>query len=113
MRVTDAPGIHPTAIVDPRAELEGIVRIGPYSVIGPEVRIGPGAEIGAHVVLEGRVTLGARCRIGHGALIGGEPQDLKFTAGRPPGGGLGGGAVGSGWVARHPGPPRGKRTTPP
>src|SRR5262249_59867104 len=86
-RVTDAPGIHPSAIVDPHAELEAGVRIGPYSVIGPEVRIGAGAEIGAHVVLEGRVTLGARCRIGHGAIIGGEPQDLKFTAGAPPGGG--------------------------
>jgi len=83
--VTDAPGIHSTAIVDPRAELAARVRIGPYSVIGPEVRIGPGAEIGAHVVLEGRVTLGARCRIGHGAIIGGEPQDLKFAAGLPVG----------------------------
>jgi UDP-N-acetylglucosamine acyltransferase len=83
--VADAPGIHPTAIVDPRAELDAGVRIGPYSVVGPEVRVGRDAEIGAHVVLEGRVTLGARCRIGHGAIIGGEPQDLKFKAGLPVG----------------------------
>ena len=79
--MTDGSGLHPTAIVDPRAQVDAGVRIGPYSVIGPEVRIGRDAEIGAHVVLEGPVTLGARCRIGHGAIIGGEPQDLKFKPG--------------------------------
>ena len=83
--MTDASGIHPTAVVDPRAELDRGVRIGPYSVIGAEARIGPEVEIGAHAVLEGRVTLGARCRVGHGAIIGGEPQDLKFRAGLPVG----------------------------
>jgi UDP-N-acetylglucosamine acyltransferase len=77
--------IHPTAIVDSHAELDTGVRVGPYSVIGAGARIGPDAEIGAHVVLEGRVTVGARCRIGHGAIIGGEPQDLKFRAGLPVG----------------------------
>jgi len=74
-------GIHPTAIVDPGAGVGTGVRIGPYSVIGPGARIGPDSEIGAHVVLEGRVTLGARCRVGHGSIIGGEPQDLKFRPG--------------------------------
>lgn len=83
--MTEASRIHPTAVVDARAELEAGVRIGPYSVIGPGVRIGPEAEIGAHAVLEGRVTLGARCRVGHGSIIGGEPQDLKFRDGLPVG----------------------------
>jgi UDP-N-acetylglucosamine acyltransferase len=77
--------VHSTAIVDPRAELDTGVRVGPYSVIGAGARIGRDAEIGAHVVLEGRVTLGTRCRIGHGAIIGGEPQDLKFRDGLPVG----------------------------
>ena len=77
--------IHPTAIVEPGAELAAGVVIGPYSLIGPSVTIGPGSEIGAHVVLEGRVRLGARCRVGHGALIGGVPQDLKFREGLPVG----------------------------
>jgi len=49
------------------------------------VTLGPGSEIGGHVVLEGRVRLGARCRIGHGALIGGVPQDFKFREGLPVG----------------------------
>jgi UDP-N-acetylglucosamine acyltransferase len=77
--------IHPTAIVEPGADLAAGVVVGPYSLIGPSVTIGPGSEIGAHVVLEGRVRLGARCRIGHGALIGGVPQDFKFREGLPVG----------------------------
>src|SRR6266545_76422 len=77
--------IHPTAVVDPRAELASGVSVAPYSIIGPDARIGEGSEIGAHVVLEGRVTIGARCRIGHGAIIGGAPQDLKYRDGVPVG----------------------------
>lgn len=77
--------IHSTAVIDRGAELASDVRVGPYSVIGPEVTIAAGAEIGAHVVLEGRVRIGARCRIGHGTVIGGVPQDLKFRESTPTG----------------------------
>lgn len=77
--------IHPTAIVEPGAEIAAGVVVGPYSLIGALVTLGPGSEIGAHVVLDGRVRLGARCRVGHGALIGGVPQDLKFREGLPVG----------------------------
>jgi UDP-N-acetylglucosamine acyltransferase len=76
-----APGIHPTAIVDPRAELGPGVRVGAYSIIGAEVSLEAGAEIGHHAVLEGRVVVGARARVGHGSLLGGVPQDLKFKPG--------------------------------
>ena len=77
--------IHPTAVVDPKAELAAGVGVGPYSIIGPGVRVGEGTDIGAHVVLEGRVGIGARCRIGHGAIIGGAPQDFKYREGVPVG----------------------------
>jgi UDP-N-acetylglucosamine acyltransferase len=77
--------IHPTAVIDSRAELGTGVSVGPYAVVGPEVRIGEGTEVGAHVVLEGRVEIGARCHIGHGALVGGRPQDLKYRDGVPVG----------------------------
>ena len=83
--MAEAARIHPTAIVDRGADLAAGVVIGPYSLIGPHVMIGPGSEVGAHVVLEGRVRLGARCRIGHGALIGGVPQDQKYREGLPVG----------------------------
>ena len=77
--------IHPTAIVDPGADIGPGVVIGPYSLVGSAVEIGPGSEIGAHVVLEGRVRLGARCRVGHGTLMGGVPQDVKYREGLPVG----------------------------
>ena len=70
--------IHPAAFVDPRARLGADVRVVPGTPIGPEVEVGDGVMIGAHAVLEGRVRLGARCRVGHGAIIGAEPQDLKY-----------------------------------
>lgn len=93
--------IHPTAVIDPRAELAPDVRVGPYSVIGPEVAVGAGAEIGAHVVLEGRVRVGARARVGHGAVIGGAPQDLKYREGTPSGVSLGDDTVVREYVTIH------------
>jgi len=77
--------IHPTAVIDSRAELGPGVSIAPYAVIGPDVRIGEETEVGAHVVLEGRLVVGARCRIGHGAVLGGVPQDFKYHTGIPVG----------------------------
>lgn len=73
-----ATHVHPTAVVDPRAELAEGVEIGPYAVIGAQVTIGPDCWIGPHVVLDGRVTMGAGNRVYPGACIGLEPQDLKY-----------------------------------
>jgi UDP-N-acetylglucosamine acyltransferase len=76
--------IHPTAVIDPRAELASDVEVGPYAVIGPQVQIGPNCWIGPHVVLDGRVSMGRGNRIFPGACIGMAPQDLKY-AGDPTG----------------------------
>ncbi|MEX2220933.1 MAG: acyl-ACP--UDP-N-acetylglucosamine O-acyltransferase [Candidatus Rokuibacteriota bacterium] len=103
--------IHPTAVIEPAAELAGDVRVGPYSVIGPDVTIAAGAEIGAHVVLEGRVRVGARCRVGHGAIIGGLPQDLKFREGTPVGVSLGDDTVVREYVTIHRATHEGHDTT--
>ncbi|MFT3821086.1 MAG: acyl-ACP--UDP-N-acetylglucosamine O-acyltransferase [Rubrivivax sp.] len=70
-------GIHPTAIVDPRAELDGSVAIGPYTVVGPGVRIGAGTTVGAHCVIEGRTTIGEGNRIFQFNSIGAMPQDMS------------------------------------
>ena len=70
--------IHPTAIVDPKAQLGAGVSIGAFCVIGPDVILGPDVKLGHHVVLEGRVELAARVLVGHGTCIGGNPQHLKF-----------------------------------
>jgi UDP-N-acetylglucosamine acyltransferase len=70
--------IHATAVVDDRAEIGEAVEIGPYAVIGPDVRIGDGTRISAHVVIERDTHIGRDCRVHPGAVLGGDPQDLKF-----------------------------------
>ena len=71
--------VHSTAIVDPQAELDATVAVGPYAVIGPKVRIGAGSSVGAHCVLEGRTTIGQGNRIFQFASIGAAPQDKKYA----------------------------------
>jgi UDP-N-acetylglucosamine acyltransferase len=73
--------IHSTALVESGALLSEEVEIGPYTCIGREVAIGPRTVIRSHAVIEGRVRLGADNQIGHGAIIGGLPQDLNFKTG--------------------------------
>ncbi|MBF9264425.1 acyl-ACP--UDP-N-acetylglucosamine O-acyltransferase [Paracidovorax cattleyae] len=71
--------IHPTAIVDPGAELDSSVTVGPYAVIGPKVRIGAGTSVGPHCVIEGRTTIGRDNRIFQFASLGAVPQDKKYA----------------------------------
>jgi UDP-N-acetylglucosamine acyltransferase len=70
--------IHPTAIVDPRAELDHDVEIGPYSIIGPAVKIERGTRIRSHVVVGGNTTLGRNNHVFEFATLGNSPQDLKY-----------------------------------
>ena len=70
--------LHPTALIDPNAELARDVEVGAYSVIGAAVRIGKGTKIHSHVVVEGRTSLGEANVIYPFATIGSAPQDLKY-----------------------------------
>jgi UDP-N-acetylglucosamine acyltransferase len=70
--------IHPTAVIDPRAQLDSSVIVEPYAVIDGPVKIGPETRIGAHTVISGHTTLGARNTIGSFAIIGGPPQDIHY-----------------------------------
>lgn len=70
--------IHPTAIIDPKAELASDVEVGPYTVIGADVRIGSGTRIGAHVVIQGPTTIGANNQIFQFCSLGEAPQDKKY-----------------------------------
>jgi len=70
--------VHPTAIVDPSAELAAGVGVGPYAVIGAGVQIGEGTQIGAHTVIEGPTRIGRDNRIHGHASLGGAPQDMKY-----------------------------------
>jgi UDP-N-acetylglucosamine acyltransferase len=71
-------GVHATAIVDPRAELDSEVEIGAYCVIGSGVKIGKGSKIHSHAVVQGRTTMGAGNVVFPFATIGSAPQDLKY-----------------------------------
>lgn len=74
--------IHPTAIIDPKAQLHESVEVGAYAVIGPC------AVIGAHTVIHpfaqvlGHSTLGQHNVVHSHCVIGGPPQDKKY-AGEP------------------------------
>lgn len=70
--------IHPTAVIDPAAELAATVSVGPYAVIGAGVQVGEGTRIGAHVVLEGPLRIGRDNHIHAHAVLGGAPQDMKY-----------------------------------
>lgn len=70
--------IHPTAIIDPRANLADDVEVGPYSIVGPNTEIGPGTRIGPHVVIGAHTRIGARNTLFQFSSIGEAPQDKKY-----------------------------------
>lgn len=70
--------IHSTAIVDPTAEIHETAFVGACAIVGPRVTIGAHSRIYAHAVVERDTTIGERCQIHYGAVIGGDPQDLKY-----------------------------------
>ena len=74
--------IHPTAVIDPAAQLDTSVSVGPYAVIGPDVRIAANTKVGAHCVIEGATTIGCDNQIFQFASLGAQPQDKKY-AGEP------------------------------
>lgn len=70
--------IHPTAMVEPGAELASDVELGPYSYVGGEVRIHGATRVGDHARVEGRTVIGEGCQIYPFAVVGVAPQDLKY-----------------------------------
>jgi UDP-N-acetylglucosamine acyltransferase len=71
--------IHPTAVIDPQAEIGPNVAIGAYCVIGPQVSIGADCWLQNHVTICGPVKIGARNRFHAFCSIGQQSQDLKYT----------------------------------
>jgi UDP-N-acetylglucosamine acyltransferase len=74
--------VHPSALIDPEAELGQGVVIGPWAIVGPRVRIGDGTEVGPRVLIERDTVLGEDCRISNGAVLGTDAQDLKYKGER-------------------------------
>lgn len=78
-----AAKIHPTAVVEPGAQLGAGVEIGPLAFVGANVVLGDGTRLHHHAAVEGFTTLGRECEVFPYACIGGKTQDLKFKGGRP------------------------------
>src|SRR5690606_41405995 len=71
--------IHPTAVVHPSAELGKGVTIGPYAIVNEDVVIGDDCVIGPHAIIDRWTVMGKRNKVYAGAVVGNEPQDLKFS----------------------------------
>jgi len=78
-----AGSIHPTAIVEPGAQLGANVTIGAYAFVGAGVTLGDGTRLHHHACVEGNTVLGADCEVFPYACIGGKTQDLKYKGGNP------------------------------
>lgn len=74
--------IEGTAVIAPGARLGAGVRVGPYAIIGENVVVGDRTVIGPHAVLDGWTEIGEESKIHAGAVIGNEPQDLKYDGAR-------------------------------
>jgi UDP-N-acetylglucosamine acyltransferase len=72
------PSIHPTAVVDARAEIHGSAAIGPYTVVEGRVVVGAGCRVGPHCHLVGDTVLGENNRLHAGVVLGDAPQDLAY-----------------------------------
>lgn len=70
--------IHPTAVINPKAQLDSSVQVGPYAVIDGGVSLGPECQVGPHAYLTGETVIGARNRFHAGCVIGDAPQDVKY-----------------------------------
>lgn len=65
-----APGIHPSAVIDPTAVIEAGVAIGPLCVVGPGARIGKGSRLVAQVFVGAHAEVGEDCLFHPGACVG-------------------------------------------
>lgn len=73
--------IHPTALVDSRANVHPTATIGAHAVVDGPVHIGADCRIDPFAVLLGNTTLGAGCRVHSHAVVGDEPQDFEWEGG--------------------------------
>jgi UDP-N-acetylglucosamine acyltransferase len=70
--------IHPTAVIDPKAEIGEGVEIGPFSVVEKDVSIGEETKVGPHVIIQEGTKIGKGCRVFQFASIGEAPQFLGY-----------------------------------
>lgn len=76
--MSESPNIHPTAIVDKKANIHPSVQIGPWCIVGPDVTLEEGVVLNSHSVVKGHTTLKKNVKVFQFTSLGENPQDLKF-----------------------------------
>ncbi len=75
--------IHPTAIIEPGAQLGRGVEVGAYAYVGGAVTLGDGTRLHHHASVEGNTVVGKACEVFPHACVGTKTQDLKYKGGNP------------------------------
>ncbi|MEO7414158.1 MAG: acyl-ACP--UDP-N-acetylglucosamine O-acyltransferase [Opitutaceae bacterium] len=75
--------LHPTALIEPGAQLGADVEVGAFAFVGSQVVLGDGTRLHHHASVEGNTTTGIDCEVFPYASVGGKTQDLKFKGGNP------------------------------
>lgn len=70
--------IHATSIIDPKADLDPSVEIGPFCIVKGGALIKKGTKLVSNVIIEGGTEIGENCVIHPFTSIGFAPQDLKY-----------------------------------
>lgn len=70
--------IHPTAVIDAKAEIAAGAEVGPWCTVGPGVVLSEGVRLVSHVVVQQDTTVGERTIIHPFAVIGGDPQHTGY-----------------------------------
>ena len=70
--------IHPTAVVEPGAQVDPSCLVGPFAYVGPHVVMGPGCRLHPYGMVTGHTVMGARNQVFSHAVVGEIPQDLKY-----------------------------------
>jgi UDP-N-acetylglucosamine acyltransferase len=78
MAIAYSEQIHATAIIDPDAILAPDVQVGAYAIIEGPVQVGPGCVIESHACLSGPLRMGRDNFVGHGAVLGKNPQHRGY-----------------------------------
>lgn len=74
--------VDPRAVVHEDARLGDGVIVGPFAIVGPNVVIGRGTRVGSMSLVEKDTEIGEGCVLGHCAVLGTDPQDLKYAGER-------------------------------
>ncbi len=76
--ISSSAMIHPSAVVEGGARIGEGVSVGPFCLVGSKVTLQDGVVLKSHVAVTGRTSVGRNTTVFQGAVLGGEPQNVKY-----------------------------------